>query len=217
MPVLPENQPPARPTRVGWPQEWSEALAADLHRLIHAVCELGGAIGWLTPPPRRDTDTWLRGVLADVAAGNAALCTVLDGDPGLDTSPDRAPTVALGLWRRHPAAVFTHLAELQKIMVHPGARGRDLGAVVVRELMGHARAAGLHTLQLGVRGNNHLAIELYERLGFTVWGRLPDVIEVGDERFDDVRMYAVLDRPEHLVLRGSSPGGPGSSPGRAAG
>jgi hypothetical protein len=63
-----------------------------------------------------------------------------------------------------------------------------------------------------VRGNNHLAIQLYEELGFVEWGRLPDVIEVGDERFDDVRMYLRLSRPTHVILRGSDPSGPGSSP-----
>lgn len=46
------------------------------------------------------------------------------------------------------------------------------------------------------------------------WGRLPDVIEVGDERFDEVRMYLKLSSPAHLVLRGSSGRGPGSSPRR---
>jgi hypothetical protein len=65
-----------------------------------------------------------------------------------------------------------------------------------------------------VRGNNHLAIQLYEELGFAEWGRLPDVIEVGDERFDDVRMYLKLSTPAHLILRGSRPSGPGSSPRR---
>lgn len=46
------------------------------------------------------------------------------------------------------------------------------------------------------------------------WGRLPDAIEVGDERFDDVRMYLRLGRPAYLILRGSHPSGPGSSPRR---
>ena len=63
---------------------------------------------------------------------------------------------------------------------------------MTRELIASAAAAGIETLVLGVRGNNHLAIQLYEELGFVEWGRLPDVIEVGDERFDDVRMYLKL-------------------------
>lgn len=43
----------------------------------------------------------------------------------------------------------------------------------------------------------------YDQLGFRVWGR-PNVIEVGDERFEDVRMFLDLGRPSHLVLRGRS-------------
>lgn len=85
---------------------------------------------------------------------------------------------------------------------------------MTRALVTSAADAGIETLQLGVRGNNHLAIQLYEEAGFVEWGRLPDVIEVGDERFDDVRMYLKLNKPEHLILRGSPSTGPGSSPSR---
>jgi hypothetical protein len=56
--------------------------------------------------------------------------------------------------------------------------------------------------------------ELYEELGFREWGRLPNVIEDGDERFDDVRMFLKLNQPGNLILRGSSGCGPGSSPSR---
>jgi len=42
----------------------------------------------------------------------------------------------------------------------------------------------------------------------------PNVIEDGDERFDDVRMFLKLNQPGNLILRGSSGYGPGSSPSR---
>lgn len=147
---------------------------------------------------------WLRGALDAVGRGDAALCTAfVDGD-----------LAAMGLWKRHEAHFFHHMAELAKIMAHPRARGLRLGAVVTRALIDSATDSGIETLQLGVRGNNHGAIELYERLGFREWGRLPNVIEVGDERFDDVRMFADLGRPAHLELHGGDPTGPGSSPSR---
>lgn len=103
--------------------------------------------------------------------------------------------VATGLWKRHEAHFFHHMAELAKVMVHPRARGMGLGALVTRAVMDNAAAAGIETLQLG----------------FREWGRLPNVIEVGDERFDDVRMSVVLGRPGHLDLHGRSPTGPGAS------
>jgi L-amino acid N-acyltransferase YncA len=96
-------------------------------------------------------------------------------------------------------------------MAHPDARGLGLGELIVSSLMGDARASGIETLRLSARGNNHLAIELYERLGFTVWGRLPDSIEVGDLRFDDVHLYLQFERPDTVRLMGSSPEGPGSA------
>jgi ribosomal protein S18 acetylase RimI-like enzyme len=185
-----------------WPARMTAELAEQSHALIGAVTALGGAIGWLSPPPRAQADDWLAGMLASVAAGDGAVCTAwLDGR-----------LVAMGAWRREEAAYFRHMAELLKIMVHPQARGQRLGLGVTQALIASAASAGIETLHLGVRGNNHLAIQLYEEAGFAEWGRLPDVIEVGDERFDEVRMYLRLSSAAHLILRGSGPSGPGSSP-----
>ena len=187
-----------------WPTGMTDELARQSHALIGAVTGLGGAIGWMSPPTRAETDQWLAGVFASIAAGDGALCTAWrDGR-----------LVAMGAWLRDQVPYFRHLAELVKIMVDPRARGAGLGRLVTRALIASAAAAGIETLILGVRGNNHLAIQLYAEIGFVEWGRLPDVIEVGDERFDDVRMYLKLGRPAHLILRGSLPSGPGSSPRR---
>lgn len=188
-----------------WPADLTPELAEQSHELIGAVTALGGAIGWLSPPTREETHDWLAGALASVAAGDGSLCTAWqDGR-----------LLATGMWRRERAGYFRHMAELIKVMVHPDARGWGLGGRVTLALIDSAAAAGIETLHLGVRGNNHLAIQIYEEAGFTEWGRLPDVIEVGDERYDEVRMYLRLNTPGHLILRGSGPSGPGSSP-RAA-
>jgi ribosomal protein S18 acetylase RimI-like enzyme len=187
-----------------WPIQVTGTLADQSYALIQAVVGLRGAIGWLGPPSRVETDEWLEGVIATVAAGDGAMCTIWrDG-----------VLVAMGSWRRDKEIYFRHLAELIKIMVHPRARGKQLGRTVTEVLIKSAFSAGIETLQLGVRGNNHLAIELYEELGFREWGRLPNVIEDGDERFDDVRMFLTLNQPGNLILRGSSGAGPGSSPSR---
>ncbi|GAA3826349.1 hypothetical protein GCM10022226_53860 [Sphaerisporangium flaviroseum] len=190
-----------------WPAEADDLLRVEVHRVIHAVVEMGGAVGYLRPPGREETDPFLDDVLADVRLGRAALALArVDG-----------VVRAMGLWRRASAPVFEHSAELGKVMAHPSARGLGLGRLVVGALVDDARAAGIETLTLGVRGNNHGAIQLYEELGFREWGRLPNVIEVGLERFDDVRMFLELGRDPKLLLRGSSPGGIGSSPRRPRG
>ncbi|WP_049567050.1 GNAT family N-acetyltransferase [Nonomuraea sp. SBT364] len=187
-----------------WPDTADEELQSAVHRVMHDVAGHGGAIGFVEPPGRERTDPWLEDLLKAVRDGDARLALArVDGT-----------VQAMGLWRRSPLAVFAHSAELGKIMAHPSARGLGLGRLVVSALTAGARAAGLETLTLSVRGNNHGAIELYEELGFTEWGRLPNVVEVGRERFDEVHMYLGLGRAPDLVLHGSAPGGLGSSPRR---
>jgi ribosomal protein S18 acetylase RimI-like enzyme len=187
-----------------WPAGVAGDLAAEVHRLIAAVVELGGAIGWLSVPSRAQTDGWLADALAAVAAEDGALCAGWrDGR-----------LVAMGMWRRDESGYMPHTAELVKVMADPAVRGQRLGRRITDALVGHAIEAGLETLVLGVRGNNHLAIQMYEEAGFVRWGLLPEVIEVGDERFDDVRMYRKLGRPGHLIRTGSRPHGPGYSPRR---
>ena len=187
-----------------WPSQVTDTLAEQCHMLIRAVAELRGAIGWLGPPSRVEADEWLEGMVAAVAAGDGAMCTMwCDG-----------VLVAMGSWRRDEAIYLRHLVELVKIMVHPQARGIRLGRMVTEALIESAFSAGIETMHLGVRGNNHLAIELYEELGFREWGRLPNVIEDGNQRFDEVKMYLRLNQPENLILHGGSCCGPGSSPPR---
>ncbi|MFC4586039.1 GNAT family N-acetyltransferase [Sphaerisporangium corydalis] len=190
-----------------WPSEADDVLRDQVHQVLHAVVAAGGAVGYLRPPGGPETDKFLDGVLTAVRHGHAALALArVDG-----------VVRAMGLWKREPEPIFQHSARVGKIMAHPSARGLGLGRLVVGALVENARAAGIETLTLGVRGNNHGAIELYEELGFREWGRLPNVIEVGDERFDDVRMLLTLGRAPTVVLRGSQTGGAGSSPRRARG
>jgi ribosomal protein S18 acetylase RimI-like enzyme len=187
-----------------WPDTMSDELGAAVHRVLHAVVAAGGAVGYLVPPARSVTDEWLEETLAAVRAGDAAFAVgVVSGR-----------IEATGMWRRGPVPIFEHTGEIGKVMAHPDARGLGLGRLVVGGLVERARAAGLELLVLGVRGNNHGVVDLYRSHGFREWGRLPNVIEVGQDRYDDVRMCLELGRPPGVRLRGSEPGGPGSSPAR---
>jgi ribosomal protein S18 acetylase RimI-like enzyme len=161
-----------------WPDGPSEQLYAELHRVVHAVAAGQGAVGWLNPPSEEETCRWVDSILVDVAADDAALCVASVGGVVQGT----------GAWKRDPAAVFPHRAEVNKIMVHPDARGLGLSRMITQAVVDHDVASGLETLDLGVRGNNHLV------------------------RFDEVRMHKKLAKPAGVVWRGSEPGGPGSSP-----
>jgi len=191
-------------TDLDWPEDADDLLRREVHEVLHAVVAAGGAIGWRSPPDRAATDAWLDDVLTRVRAGDAALVVArVDG-----------VVRATATWQRDPAKVFEHCAELGKVTAHPSARGLGLGRLVVDAVIENARSAGLEVLYLGVRGNNYGAIGLYEELGFREWGRLPNSISVGDQRFDSVRMHLPLGYPPHVELHGSTPGGNGSSPRR---
>jgi ribosomal protein S18 acetylase RimI-like enzyme len=187
-----------------WPSTADERLRAEVHEVLHAVVAAGGAIGWPRPPGRAETDAWLDKMLALVRGGDGAMVVA------------RVDGVVRGtaVWQRESGQVFRHCAELGKVTAHPAARGLGLGRVLVEAVISDARKSGLELLTLGVRGNNYGAIELYEGLGFREWGRLPNSIAVGDERFDSVRMVLQLGYAGTVVLNGSTAGGLGSSPRR---
>ncbi len=187
-----------------WPTVADDRLRVGVHEVLHAVVAAGGAIGWQSPPGRVDTDGWVESVLERARSGDAALVVAsVDGVVRGTAS-----------WVRSSSEVFAGLAELGRVTAHPAARGLGLGALLVSAAVENARDVGLEILTLGVRGNNHGAIELYERLGFREWGRLPNAIAVGDVRFDEVRMALTLGFPEGVVLHGSASGGLGASPRR---
>jgi ribosomal protein S18 acetylase RimI-like enzyme len=196
--------------RIEWPgadrdgRPPTERLREQVYRVVAAVAGSGGSIGWVGAPPREECDAWLDAVLAAARAGRARLVTVT-----------RAGRIeALGHWARYDGAVLERNAEVRKVMVHPSARGGGLGRTVVRALVDSARGAGVETLVLDVRGNNHGAMTLYESLGFEVWGRLPDFIAVDDERFDRVCYRLDLGRPAGVRRHGGRAEGPGAHAGR---
>lgn len=189
-----------------WPRTADEDLRAAVHRVLHDVVADGGAVGYTEPPDRARTDAWLDDVLADVRTG----------DGGLVVATVDGTVAAMGTWRRERSPVFRTSAEVAKVMAHPSARGLGLGRRIVSALVDDAKAKDLELLTLGVRGNNHGTIELYEELGFREYGRLPNRIVVGDDRFDDVKMMLPLGHRPGTRLRGSEPGGPGSTPSRAS-
>lgn len=173
-----------------------------VHRVVAAVMADGGAVGWLGVPTRTETDAWLAGILAAVGAGTARMAVLRAGER----------IEALGRWLRYEKPTVARNGEIQQVMVHPAARGRGLARRLVTALVADARGRGVETLTLDVRGNNHLAMALYESIGFVVYGRLPDFVAVGDQRWDRVLYRLDLRAADAAVRRyGGRPIGPGSS------
>ncbi|MEU4741819.1 GNAT family N-acetyltransferase, partial [Actinosynnema sp. NPDC023658] len=59
-----------------WPEVVDERLRAEVHEVLHAVVAAGGAIGWLAPPSRAETDAWLDGVFASPEDGALVVARV---------------------------------------------------------------------------------------------------------------------------------------------
>lgn len=187
--------------RMHWLDRVDDQTILEVHRLVSAVVEIGGAVGWLQTPTRAGIGQWLGEwwVAATTGRAGLALCRV------------SGQIEAVGGWRAEPEGALGHVVELTKIMVHPDARGLGLGRVVVDALIDGADTFGAELLTLGVRGNNHGARALYEACGFETWGVLPNAAAVGDDRFDVVRMCRQLGLPTNSVIHGSTAGGLGGS------
>ncbi|HYT09862.1 MAG TPA: GNAT family N-acetyltransferase [Mycobacteriales bacterium] len=191
-----------RPVELSW-LESAEPEAVDaVHRVVDAVMRLAGAVGWVMVPTRDETHAWLARLLAEVAAGRSRVAVVSAG----------GRVEGIGRWTRYGAPAVAVNADVKQVMVHPAARGHGLARRLVAALVDDARAHGVETLTLDVRGNNHAAMALYEALGFEVCGRLPDFVAVGDERWDRVTYRLDLRSPDAAIRRhGARPVGPGAS------
>jgi ribosomal protein S18 acetylase RimI-like enzyme len=182
-----------------WLSAADDSERAEAYELVRAVMERGGAVGWLGVPTRAESDEWLAGVLDSAAEGKSRVAVI-------------GAFAAMGRWTRYDKPAVSLNAEILQVMVHPSERGRGLAGTLLRALVADAREHGVETLTLDVRGNNHAAMALYENVGFTVYGRLPDFVGVGDERWDRVLYRLDLRTGDYPVRRhGSRPVGAGSS------
>jgi ribosomal protein S18 acetylase RimI-like enzyme len=178
-----------------------------VHRVVEAVVRLGGAVGWVDVPDRSETAAWLAEIAAEVAAGRTRMA-LLGADGRID---------ALGRWTRYAKASVAVNGEILQVMVHPDARGQGLARRLVAALVEDARAHEVETLTLDVRGNNHAAMALYESFGFVPYGRLPDFVAVGADRWDRVLYRLDLRTATSPVRRhGGRPVGPGASIARSS-
>lgn len=84
---------------------------------------------------------------------------------------------------REPRRKVQHLAHLVGMMVADTHRGRGIGRTLLAEAIARLQStAGLAQVTLSVTAGNRAAIGLYESMGFTRYGCLPDAIRLPDGR-----------------------------------
>ena len=159
--------------------EAGERLAALSALLIDCV-EGGASVGFLAPLARERADAYWRDVVAGVETGRRLLLVAEDQAGG-----ELVGTVQIVFAQPENQP---HRADLSKLLVRHSARGRGLGAALVRAAEGAALAAGRTVLVLDtVRGSD--AERLYARLGWVRVGPVPDYALMPDGTLSDTVFF----------------------------
>ena len=139
-----------------------DAQIGELAGVLIDCVEGGASVSFMHPLSRERAVAFWRRVAQGVAAGERALLVAEDAR-GL------CGTVQLVLDQPENQP---HRAELSKMLVHRRARRRGLGAALMRAAEATARECGKTLLVLDTA--NDEAERLYERLGWTRVGVIPD-------------------------------------------
>jgi GNAT superfamily N-acetyltransferase len=123
----------------------------------------GASVGFMAPLARDKAVAFWRRVAEGVAAGERAILIAEDSSGIVGTVH-----LLLALPENQP-----HRADLTKMLVHPGARRRGIGAALMEAAEEMARDCGRTLLVLDtVTGSD--ADRLYARLGWVRVGEIPD-------------------------------------------
>ena len=140
----------------------SETLAALSALLIETVAS-GGSVSFMHPLSQNDAEGFWRDSLAAADRGERIVLGAFDGEALIATV-----TLLLNLPPNQP-----HRAEIAKMMTQLSHRGRGAARALLREAEAIAIARGRTLLVLDTAVDEG-ASWLYERMGFTLSGIIPD-------------------------------------------
>lgn len=153
------------------------AQAADaieeLVEILRDSVENGASVGFLPPLPPDEARRYWSQVLADIERGRRVLLVARQGGH------------IVGTVQLEPAAKrnATHRAEVQKLLVHTGARRQGIGGALMQAIEREAIELGRTLLVLDtVKGDD--AERLYPRLGYTRAGEIPSYARNADGGLD---------------------------------
>jgi GNAT superfamily N-acetyltransferase len=139
-----------------------EQVAGLAHLLVDCVAD-DASVGFMYPLTRSKAQAFWRRVADGVAAGRRALLIAEDG-----TGIAGTVQLVLDLPENQP-----HRADLVKMLVHPRARRRGLGAALMGAAEQMGRDCGRTLLVLDtIPGSD--AARLYARMGWIPVGTIPD-------------------------------------------
>ena len=160
------------------PAEAEGAIPA-LAAILRDVVDGGASVGFMAPLSREKAEGFWRRVAAGVAQDTRALFIAEDAATGeaLGTAQ-----VVWDLPENQP-----HRADVAKVFVKRAARGRGLGAALMRACDDAARGAGKTLLVLDTASD--AAERLYAREGWVRVGPVPDFALLPDGRFCDTVFF----------------------------
>jgi ribosomal protein S18 acetylase RimI-like enzyme len=158
----------------------------ELMALLVDLVSAGAALGWVDPPSTEEVRAMLTAIIDEVDVGDAALVLAII-DEGV---------VGFGYWRRYARPTHHPHADLERVAVRADQQGRGLGRRITSALVELARARDVEQLTLDFRADNAAAAALYAALGFREYGRLPDFVAVGVDRYDKVLCVLDLRAPD---------------------
>ncbi len=79
---------------------------------------------------------------------------------------------SFGDWRAFEG--FRNTVE-HSVYVHPEARGRGIGRLLMQALIERARQIGKHVMVAGIEANNAASVKLHQQLGFVQTALMPEV------------------------------------------
>ena len=124
--------------------------------------------------------------LAEVQARIAeALQAAQEGQQELLVAEVKGTVVGTGTLIRYTHPLYTHRGQVVSLVVHPAYQRQGIARRIVEALSDRARSAGLEILETSCRGGTP-AEQVYARLGFVEYGRLPRGIK---ETWDTYRVY----------------------------
>jgi ribosomal protein S18 acetylase RimI-like enzyme len=161
-------------------EEMGERIA-DLSEVLIDCVEGGASVGFMSPLRRQRADAFWLGIKDRVAAGAIELLIA-----EIDGLLAGTVQLARAQYENQP-----HRADVSKMLVHRRARRRGVGRALMEAAENIARGAGRTLLVLDTAGSE--AQRLYERLDWTVVGRVPDYALWPDGRLCDTTiMYKRL-------------------------
>lgn len=148
------------------------ALVSALADILIDCVERGASVGFMAPLDRARAEAYWTGVANAVARDERILLVATDGGDGHVVGTVQ---VAFAAPENQP-----HRADISKLLVHGEARRQGLGAALMTAAEEAARGAGRRVLVLDTASG--AAERLYERLGWTRVGVIPDYALLPDGR-----------------------------------